>query len=262
MVTKKDSFYSFEFEPSNLDKKYLQFTTNDTRQLVLSLSSLPYKAIGLLKITYALNIVSYRTGILINSNTVLTAGHNLYDHRKNPNDLSTQLGKALDIIFYPGLSGNKSQYNECKFISYHYPIENESNGKEDYGIIILKERIGDIIGWVDLKVFNQVLIDKEKDYYISGYPLNKTNKSNDIFYQYEATGKIIALNNKKGMITTNIKSSYGQSGSGLCYYNTKDNKWNVVGVHVASSISDDEFYSIMITQERFEIIEKWIQDSK
>ena len=49
-------------------------------------SSLPYSAIGLLKVLFNYNTVSYRAGVLIGKNIVLTAGHNLYDSRKNPNN--------------------------------------------------------------------------------------------------------------------------------------------------------------------------------
>lgn len=265
MVTKENDTYSFTFTQSKLDKRYWQSTHNDNREIVspISLSTLPYKAIGLLKITYSLNIVSYRTGILINPNIVLTAGHNLYDHRKNPNNPSIPLAKAIDISFYSALNNNKSQYRECKFKSYQFPVDFEFDSKEDFGIIILQERIGESTGWVDLKVFeDKSSTDKETNYYISGYPLNKTNKSNDIFYQYEAKGKILDVNKQKGIITTNIKSSYGQSGSGLCYFDLKDNKWYVVGVHFASSVSDNEFYSTMITQKRYDLIEKWIKESQ
>ena len=80
-----------------------------------------------------------------------------------------------------------------------------------------------------------------------------------MFYLYESSGKLKDANFEKGVIVSGIKSSYGQSGAGLFF---KDNsKYNVVGVHVASSFDDTLFYATMITTERYTQIEKWIKDS-
>jgi hypothetical protein len=57
-----------------------------------------------------------------------------------------------------------------------------------------------------------------------------------------------------------IKSSYGQSGAGLFF--AKDNKYYVIGVHVASSFDDSLFYATMITKKRYEQIQTWIKEEE
>ena len=95
------------FNPSKLDKIYYRITSNDKREKIPpeKISSPPYNAIGLLKMEYPHGIISYRTGVLIGENVVLTAGHNLFDPRKNPNaklykEVSYQeaLGKKLKVM--------------------------------------------------------------------------------------------------------------------------------------------------------------------
>ena len=94
--------------------------------------------------------------------------------------------------------------------------------------------------------------------YNCGYPLNKTTGDNNVFYQYEDKGKILELENSD-VIVSGIKSSYGQSGAGLFF--CKDNKYYVIGVHVASSFDDKLFYATMINKKRFDQIQIWIQEN-
>ena len=96
-------------------------------------------------------------------------------------------------------------------------------------------------------------------FYNSGYPLNKTTGNNNIFHLYEDKGKILNIE-KNSIVISRIKSSYGQSGAGLFF--CKDKKYYVIGVHVASSLDDELFYATLINQERYEQINKWINEDK
>jgi len=80
----------------------------------------PYSAIGFIELIFD-SVVSYRTGILIGANIVLTAGHNLYDYRKNPIKINEKLGSPKKIYFYPGLNGNKSKYKKFESETFYYP---------------------------------------------------------------------------------------------------------------------------------------------
>ena len=65
----------------------------------------------------------------------------------------------------------------------------------------------------------------------------------------------------KGIIIHSIKSSYGQSGSPLCYYDKNNNSYNVIGIQVASNaMNDEEFYATMITKKRYNQIQKWLKE--
>ena len=253
--------YEYSFAPSKLDKIYYRITSDDTRSQISSekLSSLPYSAIGFLKVTYPHEIVSYRTGVLISENIVLTAGHNLYDSRNNPNFPSELLGSPESIEFYPGLTNNKSNFKKCTSKKFYFPKNFPKIDRDDFGIIILNENIGKETGYFNLKKFNDEE-DGNNIFYNCGYPLNRTTDNNSVFYQYESHGNLIKTDEKKGVIVSGIKSSYGQSGAGLFF--VKDNKYYVIGVHVASSFDDTLFYATMINKKRYELIQSWLKEEE
>ena len=256
-MEKNSKKYNYSFNPSKLDKIYYKITSENCRIKIPEekVSSFPYSAIGLLKVEYPHEIISYRTGVLISENIVLTAGHNLYDPRRNPNSPSDILGSPVNIEFYPGLTNNQSIFEKCEFKKFYTNYRNKRD--EDYGIIILKESIGKKTGFFELKIFNEKN-DMSNICVNCGYPLNKTTGDNNVFYQYEDKGKILELENSD-VIVSGIKSSYGQSGAGL--FICKDNKYYVIGVHVASSFDDKLFYATMINKKRFNQIQTWIQEN-
>ena len=253
--------YNYTFSSSKLDKIYYRITANDNRYQISEdkLSSLPYSAIGLLKMIYPHEIISYRTGVLIGENLVLTAGHNLYDPRKNPNAPSELLGSPVNIEFYPGLTNNKSNFNKCTSKKFFFPKNYPKTDKDDFGIIILNENIGKETGYFDLKIYNDEE-DGNNIFYNCGYPLNRSTDNNKVFYQYESKGNLKKAEEKKGVLISGIQSSYGQSGAGLFFI--KDKKFYVIGVHVASSFDDTLFYATMINKKRYEMIQNWLKDEE
>ena len=253
--------YEYSFLPSKLDKISFRIISNDVRTQIPmeKISSFPYSSIGLIKEVFSHETVSYRTGVLLGENIVLTAGHNLYDSRNNPNAPSEILGSPVSIEFYPGLTNNKSNFGKCTSKKFYFSKNFPNSDREDYGIIILNENIGKETGFFNLKIFN-VDEDLSNEFYNNGYPLNKTTDGNRVFYQYENKGNIIKADEKKGIIVSGIQSSYGQSGAGLFYI--KDNKYYIIGVHVASSFDNTLFYATMITKKRYEQIISWIKDAE
>ena len=256
-MEKSSKIYKYSFLPSKLDKISYKMTSGDSRVKIPEdkISSFPYSAIGLLKMIYPHEIVSYRTGFLISEKVVLTAGHNLFDSRRNPNATSELLGSPENIEFYPGLTNNQTNFEKCECEKFFTNYRKKRD--EDYGIIILKEPIGKKTGFFDLKIFDEKN-DMMNIFYNCGYPLNKTTGDNNIFYQYEDKGKILEIENHD-VIVSGIKSSYGQSGAGLFF--CKDNKYYVIGVHVASSFDDKLFYATMINKKRYNQIQTWIKEN-
>ena len=250
--------HEYSFCQSKLDKISYRITSNDNRSIISQekISSLPYSAIGLLKMTYPKQTISYRTGILIGENIVLTAAHNLYDPRNNPNYSSEILGSPENIEFYPGLMKNKSNFEKCIGKKFYFPKNYPKTDRDDFGIIILNKKIGKESGYLNLKIYNDEE-DRNEIFYNCGYPLNRTTDNNTVFYQYECKGNLLKIDEKKGIIISGIKSSYGQSGSGLFFM--KDNKYYVIGVHIASSFDDTLFYATMINKKRYEQIQNWIK---
>ena len=106
-----------------------------------------------------------------------------------------------------------------------------------------------------MKIFDEEE-DGSNEFFNCGYPLNKTTENNTVFYQYEDKGRLTRCEAQKGIIVSGIQSSYGQSGAGLFF--KKDNKFYVIGVHVASSFDDKYFYATMINKKRYEQIQNWI----
>ena len=140
-----------------------------------------------------------------------------------------------------------------------FPSDIKTKPNEDYGIILLSEKIDNNIGYCNLKIFDETLIDE--DFFIAGYPLNRSEDNNETFVLYESKGKIKNIAKDKGIIIHSIKSSYGQSGSPLCYYDKNNHTYNVIGVQVASNATnDDELYATMITKKRFNQIQKWLKE--
>lgn len=257
----EQNLFEYEFLPSKLDKISYRMTKNDSRELVPpeKLNSLPHSAIGLLKVTYNYNTVSYRTGVLIGENIVLTAGHNLFDPRRNPNKPNEILGSPLSLEFFPGLSENKSKFGKSEGKRIFFPMGYPKDNDEDYGIIILNESIGLKTGFMEMKIFEED--DKNnRILYNCGYPLNRSSNGNKVFYQYECKGKVQDIDEERGVIVSGIKSSYGQSGAGM--FLEKEGKFYVVGVHVASSFDDENFYATMINKKRYRQIQSWIEESK
>jgi len=115
----------------------------DGRSQIFTTSKWPYSVHGLFVFKFN-NIENWGTGTLIGPNIVLTAGHNLYSHKfKAYADLES-------MQFLPGINGQVLPFGFVEvqkyFISPNYP----KDGKEDYGILILKEPIGEITGYFGL----------------------------------------------------------------------------------------------------------------
>ena len=260
-MEEKSNLFSYTFEQSALDKIYWRNTPNDNRVKIedKECEKFPYSAIGFIELIFD-SVVSYRTGILIGENIVLTAGHNLYDYRKNPIKINEKLGSPKKIYFYPGLNGNKSKYKKFESETFYYPKDFPNKSDEDYGVIIFKENISKIVGGhFELKIYNENE-NYPEIFTTAGYPMNRSINNNTVFFLYEGRGKIIKINNEKGIFCHEIKASYGQSGAGLCYFDKENNKYCVIGVHVASNaFNDNESYSTIITKKRYNNIKKFIE---
>ncbi|AJC95798.1 serine protease [Staphylococcus hyicus] len=168
---------------------------------------------------------SYCTAVLISPNTALTAKHCEGDNFK-----SGQIG-----TLYPARSGASTQAGSLPITTYNpyqgdYDIAllqgtNPSSDMQHYikkGVKISKER--------DINNY------KGKEVYTIGYPQDKGEN-----YQYKTYGTVESVEGNK-MIGTNIKTSPGQSGSGLFLKNT------------------DELIGILHGDGRFTAIDSTIRD--
>ncbi|MBC1513697.1 trypsin-like serine peptidase [Listeria booriae] len=172
----------------------------------------PFKQIGYMEMGFVDKgkMVWYMgTGTLVSGDTVLTAGHNLYD---------TKLKKwASAVIFQPGMNnftapkviGSKKLYSMVG-----YTTQNDSN--YDIGLVKLSVSAGNT-GYLSYKV---PAANATYDAMISGYPGEKQGS------QYYHTGKAMVGTQK---IVYPIDTTAGQSGAPIL------NGKTIIGVHTLGS---------------------------
>ncbi|MGO2742331.1 MAG: trypsin-like serine protease [Pseudolactococcus laudensis] len=120
----------------------------DNRSIVSNTTLFPYRTSCLLVITFP-DGISYGSGNLISSDTVLTAGHCVYDTRYG--------GWATRIEVYAGRNGSYSPFGKANSKSF-YTLDRWINltSKEydyreyDIGYIKLDQKLGKTTGWLGL----------------------------------------------------------------------------------------------------------------
>ena len=129
----------------------------DSRYQITNTTVYPYRAIA--KITSS---IGGCTGWLINANTVVTAGHCLYNG-----------SWATNVVVYPGRNGTSSPYGSCGYTRL-YSVSGWTSSRSpeyDYGAIKLNCSIGNTTGWFGYRWQSASLTGQPS--YISGYPGDK-----------------------------------------------------------------------------------------
>lgn len=72
------------------------------------------------------------SGTFISPKVILTAAHNLFDRNNQASPCSIQV--------IPGLNGENAPFGIAEDLEWFFPMEYKNNGKEDYGIIIIKSK--------------------------------------------------------------------------------------------------------------------------
>lgn len=141
---------------------------------------------------------NYCTAVLISPTVALTAKHCEGNEYKTGN-----IG-----TLYPAISGTSTQAGNLPITTYNpYPGE--------YDIALLtgttpSENMSHYISkGANISKVNDVNTHKNKEVYTIGYPQDKGAN-----YQYKTYGKVVNVEGNK-VLSTDIKTSPGQSGSGL-----------------------------------------------
>jgi V8-like Glu-specific endopeptidase len=138
----------------------------DGRTRVTATTAYPASAIGHIVYTDWDGRTFVCTGWLIDANTVLTAGHCIYDVEA-PAD-----GTLQAATFYPGRDGDVAPFGGCDAVTVFSPDEWKSIGdwKHDWGLMQLDCRIGDVVGWFGLTSVPGRNSLTEQAIVIQGYP--------------------------------------------------------------------------------------------
>jgi glutamyl endopeptidase len=186
------------------------------------------------------------SGILIDKDILLTAGHCLY---------IKEYGPAVDLKFYPGRHGNIAE-NIFSSKKFFLPKEWQENQDEDHdlGLIVL-DREHKTKSYSSLNVLSDdellnLLVR------ISGYPGDKRDH-NGLPYMYTMHGPIVTV--KRNKIYYRIDTSGGQSGSGvLIEGDFQQNINRCIGIHV-TGCAEEGNGAIRINREKVESIETWLK---
>lgn len=194
------------------------------------------------------------TGTMIGKNTVLTAGHVIYDYKKGPAD---------EIYISPGKYLNKLPYGRNKIVDCTYPKELKKLNYDDtstysyetYDIAVLhtNNSIGSKCGYDSVEYISDAKMSSvpSNQLIINGYPKagvplaefdEKTNSAYTVKgVMYSAIGYTVECSGRK--ITYDTDTESGFSGGGLRVYSEKTNKDVIVGVNTFSPKSPSRQYN-------------------
>lgn len=155
------------------------------------------------------------TGWLIGPNTVMTAGHNLYDK---------SMGWASSVKVMPGRNGSSLPFGSSMatqlwsvkgWVDYQYEAY-------DYGCVIIGDKLGQQTGWIGYGVFPDSVLLGQNDN-ITGYPGDKP--AGTMWY---AAGKISSADGLR--LYYMLDTFRGESGSPVWMTDYKSSQWGV-GIH-------------------------------
>lgn len=172
----------------------------DTRKIIGATKTYPYRAIVRIRVHFpklAANIDVQGTGTLIGNDTVLTAGHVLYDR--------TLGGWATRVQVAPGAGKTGTPYGIVSGRQWTVPTQYSATGKAsaDLGVIKLATPIGKTTGYLGLTS----AMPAGTRVTLAGYAVAAGGNLG------VATGNLQTVSG--GMATYTLDTSAGDSGSGL-----------------------------------------------
>lgn len=232
--------------PQILENKYESFSPNsaidtEDREKVTDADNMPFSAICYIDITFPNGETYPATAFMISGDVAMTAAHCLYDPLLG--------GWATSVRVIPGKSGYGffnnpfGDANAEEIVVSTQWQQNVPNSSEipislrdyDWGFIRLDDSIGNDSGYLGIKYDANFT---NKTVTISGYPNPFPEGSNNKnYYQYETNGRIESMGDHR--ITHKLDTSEGQSGSPIFYWDSTDQQWLVVGIHVSCSVTEN-----------------------
>lgn len=198
------------------------FAEDDAWVRIADTSTLPWRCICHLEISYASGRNAIGTGWLSSADTVITAGHNVFSAAGD--------GWATGIRVVPGRDSSIAPFGE----TYAARIDAlagwaDSNGKahdRDVGVIKLADTsMGHRTGWFGYAVFTDRDLLNAPLIHSAGYP----GVSKPFATQWFDGGRV--TNYTQAFIEYRIDTEEGQSGSPIFFCNAERQRW-VVATHV------------------------------
>lgn len=188
----------------------------------------------------------YGSGILINDNILLTAGHNLYDEADGgyPTRIDC-FGSCYGNIVLAETSVFPTQNPHSVFVSSQFVSSAGKDTTSDIGLVlfeneaaqIMRDKINNFARPMDyLKIAEKL---KDAEFCVAGYPGERI--------AYMMNGKV-TLGQKPNLIQYNIDTEPGQSGSGVFFI--QKGKAHCIGVHAYAGEAGEDFnIGVLINDE-------------
>lgn len=180
---------------------------------------------------------------MVSKDTVLTAGHCLYDKKLG--------GWATSVIATPGRNGSQAPYlpySWRKLYSVTGWTENQ-NPEYDYGAVKLSGFPGNYTGWLGYRTTNNSALTNIIGA-IPGYPCDKGGSES--YTMWTDYGPIETVSSR--VFTYKIDTYGCQSGAPL-YYDYADTGYTAIAIHTRGSSSKN--YGNRVTNDVFNNIKKW-----
>ena len=174
-----------------------------TRYAITDSTVNPYYAICYIAVSFPTGGSGYATGFLINNNTVVTAGHALYQ---------PSLGEwASSVTVYPGKNGSLTPYGSVNkssmWVGGSWYTNADPTG--DFGVIRLSSNAGvPAHFWMAERSDTQLSNLSVK---MTGYP---SDKSGNTYTMWESTGNVYGTTTY--LFYCDAYGTYGISGSPVC----------------------------------------------
>ncbi|MBN9343682.1 MAG: trypsin-like serine protease [Holosporales bacterium] len=228
----------------------------------------PYKFFGNLLITFPYSQESRNrpgrcigSGLLMGPNQVLTAGHNLYDHKRG--------GWAQEIIFTPAQQGEQKPFGEARATvlkAFKGWIENKAEN-HDMGVLILDRSIGSQVGWAGLAIIDDTYyLTQKPSIAIAGYPSTDVQLltqegapriSHALLREHQGD----VLKAEASRLYYKINTRGGQSGGPIVAYLEELKGYFVLGIHThahdeaneGTRLTATKFWAIHECREQFDM---------